>query len=83
MRLGELKMDKLLEILNDLHPEVDFEKETGLIDSKIFDSFDVVTIASEIIEAYDVDIDAEDMVPENFNSLEAIWDMIQRKQEEA
>ena len=75
-------MEKLLEILNDLHPEIDFKNTTGLIDSKIFDSFDVVTLASEIIEAYDVDIDAEDMIPENFNSLEAIWNLIKRKQEE-
>jgi len=75
-------MEKLLEILNDLHPEIDFKNTTELIDSKIFDSFDVVTLASEIIEAYDVDIDAEDMIPENFNSLEAIWNLIKRKQEE-
>ncbi len=75
-------MEKLLEILNDLHPEVDFENTDGLIDSKILDSFDVVTLVSALIDAYDVDIDAEDMVPENFNSLEDIWNLIQRKQEE-
>ena len=75
-------MEKLMEILNDLHPEVDFEKETGLIDKKILDSFDVVTLASEMIEAYDIDIDAGDMIPENFNSAEAMRELIRRKQEE-
>ena len=75
-------MDKLLEILNDLHPEIDFEKETGLIDSKLLDSFDVVTLVSELMEEFDVDIDAGDMIPENFNSLEAIRNLIKRKQDE-
>ena len=40
-------MEALIEILEDLHPEVDFENTTGLIDNKILDSFDIVTIISD------------------------------------
>ncbi len=75
-------MEKLIEIFKDLHPEVDFLNAKGLVDSKIIDSFDMVTLVSEIIEAYDVDIDASDMVPENFNTAEALWNLIKRKLEE-
>ena len=75
-------MDSLLQILEGLHPEVDFETETALIDAKIFDSFDIVTLVAEINAEYDVAIPAEELIPENFNSAENIWDLIQRLDEE-
>lgn len=75
-------MEALLEILNDLHPEVDFETCTTLIDDKIIDSFDIVTIISEIHEEYDVIIGAEEMTPENFNSAQALYDLILRLEDE-
>ncbi|MCI5856533.1 MAG: acyl carrier protein [Agathobacter sp.] len=71
-------MDTLLEILQDLHPEVDFETCDTLIDDKIIDSFDIVSIISEINEEFDVVIPAEEIIPENFNSAEALYDLIQR-----
>ena len=74
-------MDRLLEILSDLHPEVDFEQESNLIDNHILDSFDIVSLVSEIADEYDVQILAQELVPENFNSVEAIWDLISRKME--
>ena len=60
-------MEALLEILNDLHPEVDFETCNTLVDDKIIDSFDIVTIISEVNEEYDVVIPAEEIIPENLN----------------
>ena len=54
-------MDELLEILTDLHPEVDFELETGLIDSKILDSFDIITIISEIADVFDIAVPAKEI----------------------
>lgn len=75
-------MDKLLEILQDLHEDVDFETEEHLIDDVILDSFDIVTLISEIQENYDVTISAKDIIPENFNSAQAIYDLIQRIEEE-
>ena len=75
-------MDELLKILNELHPEVDFETEDNLIDDMILDSFDIVTLISEIHDVFDVTIDAKYIVPENFNSAEAIYALIQEIEEE-
>ncbi len=75
-------MDELLEILEDLHPEVDFETATGLIDNKILDSFDVVTIVAEVNEEFDVAIPAEELIPENFNTAQALWELIERLMDE-
>ena len=75
-------MEELLEILQDLHPEVDFETETALIDNKILDSFDVVTIVAEVNEEFDVAIPAEELNPENFNSAQALWALIEKLMDE-
>ena len=75
-------MQELLEILQDLHPEVDFETCDTLIDDAILDSFDIVTIIAEVNEEFDVVIPAEEIVPENFNSAESLWEMICRLQGE-
>lgn len=75
-------MDELFEMLDALHPDVDFETCDTLIDDKILDSFDIVTLISEINDTFDVTISAEDITPENFNSMEAIWDLIERLTEE-
>lgn len=75
-------MEKLLEILAELHPDVDFETEEHLIDDKILDSFDIVTIVAEIDAEYDVAIPAEELLPENFNSAKALWSLIERLTDE-
>ena len=71
-------MDKLLELLKGIRPDVDFENETELIDEGILDSFDVVSIISEIDDAFGVQIRINELEPENFNSAEAIWALIQK-----
>ena len=72
-------MEKLLlEILKEIRPDVDFENETELIDNGILDSFDVVSIISEIDDAFGVQIRINELDPENFNSAEAIWALIQK-----
>ena len=71
-------MDKLLEILKGIRPDVDFENETELIDAGILDSFDVVSIISEIDDAFGVQIRINELDPENFNSAEAIWSLIEK-----
>ncbi len=71
-------MDELLEILADLHPEVDYETEEHLIDDAILDSFDIISIISEIADVFDVVVPAKEIIPENFNSAQALWDMIER-----
>ncbi len=76
-------MEELLEILGELHPDVDFEVEEALIDDKILDSFDIVSLIAEINDTFDVAITAKDIVPENFNSAKALYALIQRLEEEA
>lgn len=71
-------MEKLLEILKGIRPDVDFENETELIDDGILDSMDVVSIISEIDDEFDVQIRITELDPDNFNSVEAIWDLVQR-----
>lgn len=75
-------MNELLEILSNLHPEVDFETCERLIDDKILDSFDIISIISEINEEFDVTISAEYIVPENFNSAKALYELIQKLEDE-
>lgn len=75
-------MTELLEILENLHPEVDFDTCTTLIDDKILDSFDIITIISEINEAYDVVIPAEEIIPENFNSAQALYELVKKLEDE-
>ena len=73
-------MDEILEILNEVRPDVDFENEKLLIDDDILDSFDIITIVSEFNEAFDIDIDVEDLEPENFNTVQAMKELIDRLQ---
>ena len=75
-------MEALLNILTELHPEVDFETCTTLIDDKILDSFDIVTIVAEIDSEYDVAIPAEELLPENFNSAKALYALVERLMED-
>lgn len=73
-------MEKLLELLNSIRPDIDFENETSLIDDGYLDSFDVVSIISEIDDVFGVQIRINELDPENFNSAEAIWNLIQKLQ---
>lgn len=70
-------LNEIIEILKSVHNEVDYTTEKNLIDSRIFDSFDVVNVVGELMDAFDVEITAEHMIPENFNSAEAICEMVQ------
>jgi acyl carrier protein len=71
-------MEKLLELLKGVRPDVDFENETALIDDGLLDSFDVVSIISEIDDVFGVQIRINELDPDNFNSAEAIWNLIQK-----
>lgn len=68
--------EELLEILEKIKPEVDFEAETELIDGEVLDSFDIVAILTKINEAFDCHISPGDILPENLNSLDAMISMI-------
>lgn len=74
-------METLLEILNDIDDTVDWENETALIDERILDSFGVISLISELEEQFDIEIEASEIIPQNLNSADAMWKMIQRLQE--
>ena len=72
-------MEKLLKILADIRPDVDFSAEKKLVTDGILDSFDIVAVVSEINDAFDASIGVTDLLPENFDSAEAIFALIQEK----
>lgn len=74
-------MEKIIEILKDIDDSIEWEKEQGLIDRRLLDSFGVISLVSELEDSFLVEIEAGEMVLENFNSVEAIYEMIQRLQE--
>ena len=75
-------MEKLLDILQQIRSDIDFESEKTLVDDGVLDSFDIVSIVSELTMEYDIDISIDDMTAENFNSAEAMHEMILRIQDE-
>ena len=75
-------MNELIEILTELHDDVDFATETGLIENGILNSLDIVTLITEIGDRFDVMIPAEEIMPENFDSAEALWALISRLDED-
>ena len=75
-------MEKLIEILRELHDDVDFESEEALVDDGIIDSLDIVTLVTEINDRFDVSIPPEEIVPDNFNSAAALFALIERLDEE-
>ncbi|MBP5631841.1 MAG: acyl carrier protein [Clostridia bacterium] len=75
-------MEELLKILKEIHSDVDYETCTTLIDDGILDSFDIISIITEVSSEFDVQIPANEIVPENFNSAEALWKLIERLEDE-
>lgn len=70
--------EKIIEILESLIPGVEFELETELIDDGVIDSLDLVSLVSELIGEFDVELGVEDLIPENFNSIDAIVQLVER-----
>lgn len=75
-------MEELLEILKEVLPNVEWESDANLVDDGLLNSIDIITIISEITDEYDIKISTDEMRAENFNSVQAIYDMIQKLQED-
>ena len=71
-------MEELLKILKKIKPEVEFEGNEHLIDNEDLDSLSIVEVVSAIDEEFDVEIGVKDIIPENINSVEAMWNLIQK-----
>ena len=74
-------MEDLFKVLEKIKPGVDFKNNNSLIDDEILDSFDIVTLVAALDEEFDIQITAKDILPENFNSAEAMYKLIQRLEE--
>ena len=68
--------EKLLEVLTDIRPDVDFENERLLMEGGILDSFDIIAIVQEMRDIFSVNIDADDLEPYNFNTVDGMLEMI-------
>lgn len=75
-------MDELMEILEEINPDVDYETEDRLIDGKVLDSFSIVSLVAQISDNFDIEISPKYLVPENFNSAAAMWEMIRTIRDE-
>ena len=69
-------MDQLMKILSEIRPDIDFETETRLIDDQILDSLDIVTLVGELNYVFGVEIGVDKLMPEHFNSAEAMWALV-------
>ncbi len=76
--MDEITLDDVIEVLEDVREDIDYESETALIDNKVLDSFDILSIISALNDEFDISIPAKDIVPENFNSAAALRAMVQR-----
>ncbi len=75
-------MERLYEILEDIQPDVDYETEKNLIGDHLLSSLSILSLVAELEEEYDITIPAVEIIPANFNSAQAMYDMIQRLQED-
>lgn len=71
-------MEKLIDILKELRPDIDIESQS-LVDDGVLDSFDIVTLVGELVDAFSIEIGVEDIIPENFNSVDAMMALINSK----
>ncbi|AGN25214.1 acyl carrier protein [Erysipelothrix rhusiopathiae] len=71
-------MNKLLEILEDIKPNIDYEKENELVDKRILDSFSILTLVAELEDSFDIEIPYDEIKPNNFNTLKNMWEMVSR-----
>lgn len=75
-------MERLLEILRNLKPDVEFNENTELIKNKVFDSLGMISLVAEISDEFDIEITADEIVPENFETVKSICKMIERLEDE-
>ena len=76
--MDDITLDAVIAMLSDINDEVDFSPEDKLVDNRILDSFDILSVISAIDDEFDVSVPAKEIVPENFNSAQDIYEMIVR-----
>ena len=74
--------DRILNILKSMDDSVDYVSETKLIADKVIDSLTLTALISELESEFNIEIDMDDIVPENFNSVDAMTELVERLQDE-
>lgn len=72
--------EKVLAILKEINPDINYEKETKLIDDELLESIDIIELISVLMDQFNIELDADDVEPENLNSLDAICDLVSSRQ---
>lgn len=75
-------MERVIELLEEIKEDIDYETCETLIDDGIFDSFDIIQTINSLKEEFDIEIPATEIIPENFNSAKGLWEMVQRLMDE-
>lgn len=75
-------MEELLDIMNEINPDIDYNTEDNLVDGQAYDSLEILTLITEICDTFNIEIGPKWMRNENFNSAQKIWNMIRTIQEE-
>ena len=75
-------MDKVIEILESVKPGVDYKNEKSLVDNGILESFQIITISSKVKDEFDIEFSVNEVIPENFNSVEALYKTVCKLEEE-
>lgn len=80
--MDEITLDDIIDVLEDVKEDVDYRTETALVDNRVLDSFDILSLISALNDEFDVSIPAKDILPKNFNSAQAILDLVTALQDE-
>jgi len=80
--MDEITLDAVIDLLSDIKDDVDFASAVELVDARVLDSFDIISIVSAVDEEFDIAIPAKEIRPENFNSAQALCAMLRRLDEE-
>ena len=75
-------MEELIRIMSEVRPDVDFETATTLIDDNILDSLNIISIVTEVNDFFGIEINVNDLLPENFNSAAALYELVEKLQNE-
>ena len=72
--------EKILGILLEINPDIKYEEETRLIDDELLDSFSIIELITNLMDEFEIELDADDIEPENLNSLDAICELVKSRQ---
>lgn len=75
-------MEKIIEIIKTIKPVANLDENTSLIQDKVIDSLSMIRLVAELEDEFDVEISARDIVPENFENVQAIHNLIERLEDE-